>query len=200
MLIPLILVLAAGATELEATYDAVLAQDATPELRFRSLNFPAAVLVECEVAGRSLRWEFPEIEAGTMHKVPLPHQPDVTTAQCQVLARFANGHTQGVDVDMVWSYIQLDHEGNASDVSMDLAAQVAVLPAPFEAHQATVQALDSRGAVIFEEVIQLRPRAGRTTVRWTQQGAERASIMRFHLVGKHGEQVAYDMKIQREWR
>jgi hypothetical protein len=200
MLTILLLCCAAWAEELEASYDPVLAPDTTPELRFVSLNHPAAVLVECEVGGRSLSWEFEEVAAGVTHKVPLPRDPRITTASCQVLARFANGHSQGVEVEMSWQFVQLDHAGDADKVSLDIIAQVAVLPAPFEASKATVQALDSRGAVIFEEVIALRGVVGRTTVRWSKDGAHRAAKLRFTLEGEHGEQVVFDMRVQRQSR
>ena len=49
-MLPLLLLLlcAAQAAEIEASYDPVLAPDAAPKLRFVSLNHSAAVLVECE--------------------------------------------------------------------------------------------------------------------------------------------------------
>jgi len=200
MISTLLMVLAASAAELEATYDPVLPVGGTPELVFTSVNHDAAILVECQAGGETLIWEFPEVAAGAAHKVRLPKDPRITEAFCQVLARFANGHSEGVDVEMAWRFVAMDQEGADSDVSMDLDARVATLPAPFPAQQATVVALDSRGDPIFEQVVQLRPRSGRTTVRWTEDGAKRAAILRFTLLGPDGEQVVYDMKVQRHHR
>jgi hypothetical protein len=198
-MLPLLLfVCAAGATEIEASYDPVLAPDVDPELRFVSLNHSASVLVECEVGGKTLSWEFPEVGAGASHSVKLPRDPRVTTATCGVLARFANGHSQGVDVEMEWQFVQLDHTGDSDQVSLDLTAQVVVLPAPFAATKATIVALDSRGTAIFEEQIAVRGKEGRTTLRWSEDGAHRAARMRFTLEGEHGEQVVFDMKVQRQ--
>ena len=201
-MLPLLLLLlcAAQAAEIEASYDPVLAPDAAPKLRFVSLNHSAAVLVECEVGGKSLSWEFPEVGAGAIHSVELPRNPRITTATCGVLARFANGHSQGVDVEMEWQFVQLDHSGDPDQVSLDLTAQVAVVPAPFAANKAIIAALDSRGDVIFEEEIAIRGKEGRTTLRWSKDGAHRASRMRFTLEGEHGEQVVFDMKVQRQSR
>ncbi len=200
MISTLLLVLGALGAELEATYDPVLALDATPELRFVSVHHPASILVECEVGGKALSWEFPEVGPGATHRVQLPRSPAITQAACQVLARFANGHSEGVDVDMKWSFVQLDHEGAGQDVSVDLQARVATVPAPFPAIKATVRALDSRGDPIFEEPLSLRPRSGRITLRWTQPGAERASTMRFELEGEHGETVVFDIEVRRQSR
>ncbi len=190
-------VIAASAAELAATYDPVLGHDMVPELRFELLNYPAAVVVECVVGGETLTWEFQELAPGATHKVPLPKDPDITSASCQVLARFASGQTEGVDVEMSWRFVVMDQLGEASRVSMDLNAQVATLPAPFEVHRATVQALKGSDEVLFEEVVELRPRAGRTTVRWSRAGADKATMMRFVLEGEHGEKVAYDVKVER---
>jgi len=200
MIQALLIVLAATAAEIEATYDPVLPLGGTPELVFTSVNHDAAILVECEAGGETLVWEFPEVAAGGAHRVELPQDPRITEAFCQVLARFANGHSQGVDVEMAWRFVDMEQQGAGSDISMDIDARVATLPAPFPAQQATVVALDSRGDPIFEQVVQLRLRTGRTTVRWTEDGAKRAATLRFTLLGPDGEQVVYDMKVQRHHR
>lgn len=200
MILTLLLALSAGATELEATYDPVLGMDSTPALRFTSLHFPAAVLVECEVGGQTLSWEFEEVAAGEPYSVELPRSPAITSASCQVLARFANGHSQGVDVEMSWTYRELDQRGDGGQASLDIEARVATMPMPFPAIKATVWALDSRGDPIFEEQLTLSPRSRRATVRWSEAGAERSSVMRFELEGEHGETVTYDIKVQRRQR
>ncbi len=200
MILPVLFVLSASSAELEATYDPVLPVDGVPELRFVTPHHDAAVLVECEVGGETLSWEFSTVAAGTTHKVKLPSDRRITEASCGVLARFASGHSQGVDVEMSWRFVDMDQQGDSAEVSLDLDAQVATLPAPFPAQTVTIRALDSRGDLIFEETHELRPREGRTTVRWTADGAKRASKMRFVLAGADGEQVAYDIKVQRHHR
>jgi hypothetical protein len=191
------LIATAPAAELEASFDPVLPVDGTPVLKLTSPNFDCSMMVECQVGERTLSWEMPEVKATSTVRVELPRDPAILSAFCQASAYFANGHREGVDVPMSWRYQELDTEGDASQVSLDVTARVAVLPAPFPCVSATVQGLNGKGEPLFEDVVALRTRTERATVRWSSAGAAAASTMRFTLVGEQGETVTYDMKVVR---
>jgi hypothetical protein len=198
MLPILLLISTVSASELLVSFDPVLEPGAQPELRFELVRYPASVLVECEVAGQTKTWEFEEVPAGSTRKVKLPHDPRITSADCQVLARFENGHSEGVEVPMAWRFQQVEDEVDPNEMIVDPLARTATLPAPFEAKQARIVALDAEGQEIFEEEVGLRTRGERVTVRWSSEGAERAARMRIELVGPSGETVVYDLKVERK--
>ncbi len=183
-------------SELEATYDPVLTPEMKPELRFESLNHQAAMWVECEVGDQQLSWEFPDVPARSTRTITLPRRSDITEASCQVLARFANGYTEGVDVAMAWRFATENQQGEAEKASVDLIASVAQLSATFEVHSARVQALDAEGVVLFEDSVVLQPRSGRVTVRWRSEGAEGAHKLRITLEGADGESTTYDLEVR----
>jgi hypothetical protein len=198
-MLPILLVFSTvSAAELIASFDPVLALDAQPELRFELVRHPAAVLVECEVAGQTRTWEFEEVPAGRPQQVQLPYDPKVTSALCQILARFENGHSEGVDVPMAWRYQRVDPEVDPNEMIVDPIARTATLPAPFEAKLARVVAIDADGQEMFEELVSLRARGDRVTVRWSTAGAEQAARMRIELEGGSGETVAYDLQVERK--
>ena len=196
MLPAFLLVLACQATELEASYDEVLEPDEKPELRVQLLQYQAALWVECQVGGQRLSWEFADVPPKSVRTVTLPDSPDITKASCQVLARFANGYTEGVDVEMAWRHAGLERKGDARKASVDLVSRVALLVASFEVHSARVRALDADGGTVFDEIVELRPRSGQVTVRWRSPGAENARKLHITLEGAGGEKLTYDLELR----
>ncbi len=196
MISTLLIILAAAGAELEATYDAVIQPDEKPELRILAPNHPATLWVECLVGEQTLSWEFPEVPAKSRRKVALPRRPELTSARCQVLARFANGHTEGVDVAMSWRYAELDQEGDPAKSHVDLAAHTAILPASFVVHAARIQALDAEGATLFDERSELNPRSGSVRVYWRSPGAEDADKLLITLMGEDDLSLTYDIELR----
>jgi hypothetical protein len=92
----------------------------------------------------------------------------------------------------------MDPEVDPNEMIVDPIARTATLPAPFEAKLARVVAIDADGQEMFEELVSLRARGDRVTVRWSTAGAEQAARMRIELEGGSGETVAYDLQVERK--
>jgi hypothetical protein len=197
MLPAFLLIVAPYAAEIEAVYDPVLPEGGTPTLKISSPHYDASVMVECSVNGQTLQWAIDSLPAGATEGLHLPASPSITSATCQVAARYANGHAEGVDVAMQWRFVQLEQQGASAEVSMDPKARVATVPAPFEAVSARIQALDRDEQAIFEEEQSLDRSRGRVTVRWKSAGIEKARTLRITLEGPDGQTVTYDLAVRR---
>lgn len=183
------------AGELTATWDPVLGPDERPALVVRVPNAPAALAAECEVGGQQLSWQQDELAAGAAWTLELPVVPEVAEARCQVVARFANGLSEGIDVDMRWRSAATAKSGDPRQVSVDLSARRADLHCGLLAVRAVVEALDRDGAPLLLEEVALKPRRGLVVVRWTKGGAERATRLRFTLLDADGSAQIYDVAV-----
>ncbi len=190
-MIALLLLAAVQATELEATYQALVGPGEQQVLELKSLSFPAALLVECTVGERELSWEVESVAPGVAKRFPLPRDEAVTSASCQALARFADGQTEGVDIDLVWAYQARKTQGDPSEAQVDLLARQAILPVGFRAERALLEAMDRDGALLFQQELSVHTSSGRATVRWNQEGASAAATLRFTLYGADDQEAAF---------
>jgi len=170
--IPLLALLpAALATDLQLGFTQAPGPGENPALLVTPPRAVSTLSVRCDAGGQTYRWDETGLSGGEARRFEWTRDEAVTSAECLLEVRYADGAEEGMSVPINYSYgggLAVDLEG----AQADLTAHTLTVSVNQAVSKAKVTALGPLRAVLGQQEVAVTGGPGAVTIPWVGDPAE----------------------------
>lgn len=170
LLVPLALFTEARAGDLKFSYPTNLSSSQKPSITVIVPRPVDEMAVDCTAGAETLNFHALSVPAG-QRTFSWNRDPEVTHATCVVQAQFSDGFTEGVEVELDYSYgppLKVD----LSKAGVDIKAHTLTVSASGAVDTATIIAYGVGKAVLDEQEVPIKAGPGSITIPWVGEASE----------------------------